>query len=1628
MSIRMNGMQLVLISGMLLAAGAARADQASQSLAIERMKGEFPTVRTYELGERLTRIFGSPFGHGVSPEATAEHFRLKYADAFDVPAADLVPHGPQADGRRSQPVMYDNDKGAYKFTLQYYSQYRDGVPVFRSDLRLLIRNAAGYPLVLAASSLRPLGEFSVKADPTDIRSVVGRAQAVAAVPALTTFSRQTRVIYAGVDEEVVKPTLAVEFTAEGPGPVKWLFVADAKTGRILYQENRLIDVDVSGNVSGLATQGPGAEQCEIEASTPMPYARVNVSGGSTAFANVNGDFTIPNGGSSSVTVQSPVRGQWFRVFNWPAGSPDTVLSQSVTPPGPANFAHNASNAELTRAEVNAYIQSNVVRDTVVAANPSYPTVNQTEFPVYVNRTDGFCPGNAWYDPGDVSINFCQAGGSNPNTAWSSVVHHEYGHHLVNAGGSGQGQYGEGMGDVMSVVILDVSEVGIGFFGGCSPSQALRDADNTVQYPCSGPIHDCGRLISGCVWDTRNALAVTNPSTYSQILRDLSVNSILLHSGTIIDPSITIDFLTLDDDDGDLGNGTPHSTEIDTGFAAHNMTGAPPPSACPGSGGCCVANGTIGCDEELCCETICAADPFCCDNNWDQLCADAASVNGNCSCGGGGPANDDCAAAEVACPGTVSGTTLGANSDGSTSCGTASSSASVWYSYTPGTSGTATASLCSGTGYDSVISAHTGCPGTSSNEVACNDDFCAPGGASSVTFGVTGGQTYLIRVSGWNGASGNFNLSLTGPACGGGGCVPPDCDDGNLCTTDVCNGGTCSNTPNSLPCDDGNACTTGDTCSAGTCAPGTPLNCDDGNACTTDFCTGGVCQHQNNTLPCNDGDPCTTGDTCSGGSCSPGSPMNCDDGNVCTNDSCTGGVCQHQNNTLPCNDGDSCTTGDACSGGSCGGSPINCDDSNACTTDSCVGGACQNQNNTLPCDDGDSCTTGDACSGGSCAAGTQIDCDDGNICTTDSCVGGTCQSVNNTIACNDQDPCTVNDVCANGTCAGTDLPVCVPLDVRLTPVLSANGNALIDLSDPLDTEIVVDPGDSILLEVHVANWDGDLSGDPTLRSVQVELKNSSLTSGTAGSVSVLDLDIDDNGSCDAPAELCPLCAGADLRGVYVDECRHRCNGPGGAPCDPGDINACGGDPFQCFLLPLGTGFADFFPELPGSGVVTTASAPDTLLASVTMEFGTGAIDDSEVHYVASYALSVGATARGTFTVEQFVAGDPSSTFGGSFGRDPVGIPILPISLGQLRITVAEGSCCFADLSCTPNVTRPECVAAGGTFRPGVECPPPLGNGPACACLSDADCDDGGLCTVEWCCTQSDIDDLGHDCFVGGCAGKGLLKYADVNNDNFANTDDLNCILDSLSVSLGITLSCCDRTLSPDNCGATIFPTAHRQKRDIAPCPTSGDVDNMGDGFVNTDDLNSVLDVLASDPLGNLDPLCLACNTAANATVPPATPWDTLVSAVDDATLTLVPSRRSVAAGDVIAVDVLIDAVADLRSFQATLDVFGGKSGSVAVEGIEMDAQRRDFVFNGLETVGTTGLATHVMLSTLPEGGVKVADRAYLGTYYLRASKDAAGSFSLRLRLDGSTLLRTSAGEVIAVSGSRAVSSIVVTPVK
>ena len=570
----MKNLKLFLILSCLLLflAGAVSLDAVdyqSARAARDRLVANYPLVQFYNDGSSITRIYGQAFGTGAGPVESAESFRIAYAPLFGLDSEELRPESFVLSEGNSQQVMYDEESGASKFTLIYYSQYRDGIPVYKSDLRLLVRNEPGYPLVLAASSLRDLGDFRVDPGRAIVSPEAVRAAFNAANPQYVEYGETQMVVWAGFNEMKTDPTLAVTFVADDgqkPTTNRFRFFIDPLTGEILYQQDMIIKTDVSGQVRGNATENFKSEQCGNEISTALPYSRVYITSGSPAYADSLGNFTIPNGGTSPVTVTSHVRGRYFAVTN--NGSANSLLTQTVTPPGPANFLHNPSNIEYTRAEVNGYLHANVVRDYTLKYNPTYPVIyNQLEFPVYVNDNDYFyCPGNAWYD--GSSLTFCRAGSGYPNTAFSTVIHHEYGHHLVEMAGSGQEEYGEGMGDVMGLLITDDPGAAWGFFGSCT--EPLRNADNTMQYPCTGEIHECGQLLSGCVWSTRNELLSTNPATYRSILSNLAINALLLHTGSTIAPDITIDYLTLDDNDGDIYNGTPHYNEICTGFGDHNM--------------------------------------------------------------------------------------------------------------------------------------------------------------------------------------------------------------------------------------------------------------------------------------------------------------------------------------------------------------------------------------------------------------------------------------------------------------------------------------------------------------------------------------------------------------------------------------------------------------------------------------------------------------------------------------------------------------------------------------------------------------------------------------------------------------------------------------------------------------------------------------------------------------------------------------------------------------------------------------------------------------------------------------------------------------------------------------------------
>jgi hypothetical protein len=558
-------------------------EQPSAQASINAFLNAHPNTFVSVRGGTLTRVYGKAFSSGTSPIDSADGFVAKAADMYGLAPEHLAPIGPFADGTRVLPLVYDRMTESYKFSLVTYSQYLNGLPVFRADLRVLVRNEPGFPAVLATGTLRDLGEFAATFNggpmsPSQVDQKTMLRNARLQFREEPVISAVEPVIWAGVDESPEAPKLAYKFVAQGGLALqpenyqKWLYVVDASNGRILFQENQICEFDVSGKVTGVATEGTGADICANESVVGLPYAKVTV-GGVTTFADFDGNYVATGVPAGTTVATSSIEGLYF-VTNDLA----TSVSFIETPinGGVADFVHNADNSSaLVRAQVNAYYHANVIRDLVLEANPNYPVIaGQTAFQINTNIAST-C--NAFYDGN--SINFYQSGGGCSNTAFATVVHHEFGHHVVNTGGSGQGAYGEGMSDCMGILVTDESITGLGFQNNCAAG--IRNADNDCLYQASGcsscgsAIHSCGRLLSGCVWDLRTNWAAIYPNDYLDRLRSIVVNSVPLHGNTTsIAPDITIDFLTLDDDNADINDGTPNYASIADAFGQHDMP-APP---------------------------------------------------------------------------------------------------------------------------------------------------------------------------------------------------------------------------------------------------------------------------------------------------------------------------------------------------------------------------------------------------------------------------------------------------------------------------------------------------------------------------------------------------------------------------------------------------------------------------------------------------------------------------------------------------------------------------------------------------------------------------------------------------------------------------------------------------------------------------------------------------------------------------------------------------------------------------------------------------------------------------------------------------------------------------------------------
>ncbi len=282
----------------------------------------------------------------------------------------------------------------------------------------------------------------------------------------------------------------------------------------------------------------------------------------------------------------------------------------------------------------------------------------------------------------------------------------------------------------------------------------------------------------------------------------------------------------------------------------------------------------------------------------------------------------------------------------------------------------------------------------------------------------------------------------------------DCADGDACTGEYCQAGTCvvQVIPNcctsKFDCSAGSKCINPNTSNSQCSSCLTDADCADPDSCTTDKCdlsgSKGVCTNIKTDPNC-----CTKiSDACS-------------DGKPCTTDACDVGTgkCTHVQPIGACCADSECASDDICKIGGCVAfqcryavneqfsdccSPTtnnNCDDKNLCTTDSCStgmpGGWTQCKHTVSDptccdakidlCDDGQPCTK-DACINNKCThtqdkecCKINSDCDDQNLCTNDSCDAPNQKCIHDQVAdcCNKNTECNDNAYCTNDYC---DVPI------------------------------------------------------------------------------------------------------------------------------------------------------------------------------------------------------------------------------------------------------------------------------------------------------------------------------------------------------------------------------------------------------------------------------------------------------------------------------------------------------------------------------------------------------------------------------------------------------------------------------
>ena len=457
-----------------------------------------------------------------------------------------------------------------------YQQYLNNIPVYYGLVE--IRMSGKGEISLFGSDYHSEIEISTKPSILD-EKVIRIAQKDIEFNESTDsiFSYPGLIVLPVQDGGSIKYQLAYRLVLSTKNPIgSWVFFIDAHNGTILAKYNNIKFYQIDGSVNGEIL--PQYYDDELVQKNFI-HERVEVQDIGYDYTDLDGYFSITGDADEGeqFTLISELKGPYVDV-DYEDGD-DAIYLEEIEAQGTYDWTWDASLGR--QDELNVYYHVNRIHD-YVKNNLGFSGMDY-QMKAMVSVFEYW--DNAFYNPDDESINFGAGGVAYRNFAlFSDVIYHEYAHgvtdHIYPEGSLpyfGQsGAMNEGFSDYFACTISNepyLGEGGLSKFG----LPYMRTVDNSARYPDDyiNRVHHDSMIFSGSLWDLREMLIDKYGENYG-----IKKTDTLSHLARFGYPENFEDYLLellfVDDDNGNIYDGTPNSVEIYTAFSRHGI--GPEPTA------------------------------------------------------------------------------------------------------------------------------------------------------------------------------------------------------------------------------------------------------------------------------------------------------------------------------------------------------------------------------------------------------------------------------------------------------------------------------------------------------------------------------------------------------------------------------------------------------------------------------------------------------------------------------------------------------------------------------------------------------------------------------------------------------------------------------------------------------------------------------------------------------------------------------------------------------------------------------------------------------------------------------------------------------------------------------------------